>query len=212
LRQEAQAQGAKLFFVDEAHFWADVCLRAMWVLRGTPAPVDSRCPRLGEKVSYYSGVCLETGEVEAMPVMGNCNAETSAAFPRQLREKHSEPLMVIWDNGPAHRGEAMRTYLITPGLNLRLVALPAYSPDLNADEAIWNSAREEVMANCCSGTRARLYEALNRFFVGLSERTAQVRRRCRTVLQAQADALYGSGSYYARSDRSCSSHFGLSLG
>ena len=31
----------------------------------------------------------------------------------------------------------MRSYLETPGLNLRLVNLPGYSPDFNADEAIW---------------------------------------------------------------------------
>ena len=68
LRAEAQASGAKIFFVDEAHFRADVELRAKWVLRGEPALVDSTSPRLGEKATYYSGVCLETGEVESMPV------------------------------------------------------------------------------------------------------------------------------------------------
>ena len=188
LLQGAQAQGAKIFFADEAHFWADVCLRAMWVLRGTPALVDSTCPRLGEKVSYYSGVCLEMGEVEARPVMGNCNAQTSVAFLRQLRAKHPEPLIVIWDNGPVHRGEAMRSYLTTPDLKLRLVALPAYSPDFNSDEAIWDWAREEVTANRCLGTQSKLREALDKFFVGLAKRTTEVAQRCRTVLQAQAES------------------------
>jgi hypothetical protein len=41
LRLEAQATGAKIFFVDEAHFRADVDLRAKWVLRGQPALVES---------------------------------------------------------------------------------------------------------------------------------------------------------------------------
>ena len=45
---------------------------------------------------------------------------------------------------PAHRGEAMREYLRTPGLGMRLVNLPGYSPDFNADEAIWGWAREEA--------------------------------------------------------------------
>jgi len=71
-----------------------------------------------------------------MWVEGNTTAETSVAFLQQLREAYDEPLIVIWDNGPAHRGEAMRAYLTTPGLRLRLVALPAYSPDFNPDEAI----------------------------------------------------------------------------
>ena len=65
-----------------------------------------------------------------------CNASTSTAFPRQLRATHAEPLVVIWDNSPAHRGPEIREYLTTPHRRLRLVALPAYSPDFNSDEAI----------------------------------------------------------------------------
>jgi len=187
LRAEAQKTGAKIFFVDEAHFRADGDLRAKWVLRGQPALVDSTSPRLGEKTTYYSGICLETGEVEVMEVTDTCTAETSVTFLTQLREKHAEPLVIIWDNGPAHHGEAIRTYLKTPNLNLRLVALPAYSPDFNADEAIWDWVRDEVTANTCLGTAAKVSEKVNAFFAGLAERAAEVQQRCRTTLQAQAD-------------------------
>ena len=58
----AQATGATIFFADEAHFYADADLRGKWVLKGEPALVDSTSPRWGEKVSYYSAVCLETGQ------------------------------------------------------------------------------------------------------------------------------------------------------
>ncbi len=189
IQEEAQRRGAKIFFADEAHFRADADLRGKWVLKGEPALVDSTSPRWGEKASYYSGVCLETGEVEAMEIAGNSTAETSAAFLQQLRENHPGPVVVIWDNGPAHRGEAIRNYLSTPELHLRLVALPAYSPDFNADEAIWDWAREEVTANECLGTKAKVQEKINGFFGGLTHRADEVGRRCRTVLQARVDAL-----------------------
>jgi len=189
LRVEAQAHGAKIFFVDEAHFRADVALRAKWVLRGAPALVDSTSPRLGEKATYYSAICLETGEVEAMPVLENTTAATSVTFLQQLREHHSEPLIVIWDNGPAHHGPELREYLATPELKLRLVALPGYSPDYNPDEAIWAWVREEVTANTCFGTAAKVREKVDAFFAGLVERAAEVKQRCRRELQAQADAL-----------------------
>ena len=57
---------------------------------------------VGQKASYYSAVCLETGEVELMELEGNSNAETSTAFLKQLREKHTGRLIVLWDNAPAH--------------------------------------------------------------------------------------------------------------
>lgn len=192
---EAGESGARIFFVDEAHFRADVDLRGKWVLKGEPALADSTSPRLGEKATYYSGVCLETGEVLSMEVSGNCTAESSVMFLEQLRERYEGPLVVVWDNGPAHHGEAIRTYLSTPGLNLRLVALPAYSPDFNADEAIWNWVREEVTANTCLGTKARVEEKVSQFFARLGERTSEVKKRCRTALQAKAADIMGAPSY-----------------
>ena len=58
--------------------------------------MDSTSPRRGEQASYYSSVCLETGEVEVMELEGNSSSATSAAFLRQLRVRHYEPLTVIW--------------------------------------------------------------------------------------------------------------------
>ena len=67
--------------------------------------------------------------------------------------------------------------------------LSAYSPDFNADEAVWDWAREEVTANECLGTKAQVQEKINAFFDGLTHRKDEVRHRCRTLLQARADAL-----------------------
>jgi transposase len=185
----AAATGAKIFFADEAHFYADVDLRGKWVLKGEPALVGSTSPRYGEKASYYSAVCLETGEVEAMDLDGNSCAETSVTFLKQLRANHAEPLIVIWDNGPAHGGDALRAYLATPDVRLRLVRLPAYSPDFNPDEAIWGWIREEVTANTCFGTKATVQHHVGQFFQDIVHRTDEVKRRCRRTLQEQADAL-----------------------
>jgi hypothetical protein len=98
--------------------------------------------------------------------------------------------------------------LATPDLRLRLVPLPAYSPDYNADEAIWAWAREEVTANTCLGTRAKVEEQLRRFFEGLASRAEQVQRRCCTVLQTQADALTSTDALITRPP----THVDLTLG
>ena len=181
LREEAVGSG--VFFADEAHFRADAELRGRWVLRGEPALVNSSSPRYGEKASYYSAVCLETGEVEWMDLEGNSNSGTSAAFLDQLRQRHSGPLQVIWDNAPAHRGEAVREYLRRPGLGLRLVNLPGYSPDFNADEAIWGWAREEATGNLCLGSRGAVQERVGSFLARLTSRKDEVKR-----LQSRAES------------------------
>ena len=95
LREEAREAGARILFADEAHFRADAELRGKWVLKGEPALVDSTSPQYGEKASYYSAVCLETGEVEWMELEGNSNSESSVAFLEQLRRNHGGRLNVI---------------------------------------------------------------------------------------------------------------------
>ena len=113
-----------------------------------------------------------------MDLEGNSNSGTSVAFLEQLRGRHSGRLNVIWDNAPPHRGEALREYLRTPELNLRLVNLPGYSPDFNADEAIWGWAREEATGNLCLGTREAVQKRVGNFLAGLANRQDEVRRRC----------------------------------
>ena len=90
---------------------------------------------------------------------------------------------VIWDNAPAHRGEAVREYLRTPGLGLRLMNLPGYSPDFNADEAIWGWVREEATGNLCLGTKSRVQERVGE---NCETMTAQTRRRIPVGLVAKS--------------------------
>ena len=101
LRAEARASGAKHVFVDEAHFYADVDVHGKWSLTGTPALVDSTSPRYGEKASYSAAVCLETGEVDALPLTGHSSAQTSVAFLQHLAQQPHRLRDTAQDAGPA---------------------------------------------------------------------------------------------------------------
>ena len=129
LSDEAWRTGAKIFFADEAHFRADAELRGKWVLKGEPAP------------RFHEGRLWWTRPARAM---AKRPATTRQCAWRPVRwsgwtwrgTATPEPRLpswsgcgrgtpgrsgVIWDNAPAHRGEAVREYLRTPGLGLRLM-------------------------------------------------------------------------------------------
>ena len=110
-------------------------LRGKCVPKGEPSMGHSTSLPLLEKATYCSAVCLETRMVELIEAEVNCNAETSAAFLQQLHGWHHQPLIVLLDNGQAHHGNAIRDYLKTPDLMMRLVLLPDYCPDSDVDEA-----------------------------------------------------------------------------
>jgi tryptophanyl-tRNA synthetase len=61
--------------------------------------------------------------------------------------------------------------------------------EVGFNEAIWDWVREEVTANTCLGTKAKVREKVSAFLQGLSARRDEVKQRCRTVLQAQAEAI-----------------------
>ena len=93
IREEAQESGARSSSWMKPTFEADADLRGKWVLKGEAALVDSTSPRWGEKACYYSGVCLETGEVEAMEIAGNSNAE---CLHRLFTAAKAQTILDLW--------------------------------------------------------------------------------------------------------------------
>ena len=90
IREEAQESGAKIFFVDEAHFRADADLRGKWVLKGEPALVRTlfSFSKWGlEGLLLLGSLSLEAGEVEAMEIAEKqqCRFDLHRLFTEQLR-------------------------------------------------------------------------------------------------------------------------------
>jgi hypothetical protein len=52
-----------------------------------------------------------------------------------------------------------------------------------------SKVREEVTANACFGTSAKVQQQVSQCFRDIARRTDEVKRGCRRTLQAQADAL-----------------------
>ena len=190
LWHEAHGCGAKIFFADEAHFRADAKLRGKWVLRGEPALVDSSSPALWRESKLLLGGLPGDGRggmdgagrqqqlwnLGCLP--GATERGAHRAIDRDLGQRSRHTVARRW-----------REFLQTPGLGLQLVNLPGYSPDFNADEAVWGWAREEATGNLCLGTKALVQERVGNFLQGLSSRKDEVKRRCRTVLQSRAETL-----------------------
>lgn len=73
-------------------------------------------------------------------------------FLKQLLTQFKEHLNVIWDGAKIHCGEAVKNFLATDpqAHRLQLYRIPAYSPELNASEQIWNYAKNVSLKNVFS--------------------------------------------------------------
>ena len=66
-----------------------------------------------------------------------------AAFLSSVRVANGDrPIVMILDNNPTHHARTVRD--IANELDIRLVYLPPYSPDLNPIEFIWKSLKRVV--------------------------------------------------------------------
>lgn len=67
----------------------------------------------------------------------NIHSEEVAAFFRQLLRQLRGHVMVLLDNGKIHRGDPVQELLARTS-RLHLVPFPAYTPEINPDEGVWN--------------------------------------------------------------------------
>ena len=77
---------------------------------------------------------------------GTFDSARVAAFLRDLLKHLRGKVIVVWDNGPMHKGPAIRT-LLKQFPRLTLAWLPPYAPDLNPVEALWSHLKFGHCAN-----------------------------------------------------------------
>jgi transposase len=59
-------------------------------------------------------------------------------------------LLVIWDGAPIHRGQPVKDFLTKGGAKrIHLERLPAYAPELNPQEGVWNLLKRVELKNVC---------------------------------------------------------------
>ena len=76
------------------------------------------------------------------------DGEFSALFLRQLLHHLKGNVIVVWDRGPMHKGEAMRKLLEANG-RLSIEELPSYAPDCNPVEWLWKHIKFDELGNFC---------------------------------------------------------------
>jgi transposase len=104
-------------------------------------------------------------------------------FLQLLQREIPGHLLVIWDGASIHRSQAVKTFLAKGGAKrIHLERLPAYAPELNPQEDVWNLLKRVELKNVC---------CLDIQHVALQLRRAKERLRHRTSVLCQCFAHAG---------------------
>jgi transposase len=167
LLKGAQHNQHRLVYLDEAHIHQDVDLGHGWGERGKRFHVASSSPGLSAKVSFYGLYLYNEGQVRLWPYP-RANGEHTTDVLRRLRaETPDDKLVVIWDGAPYHRAKAV--WAAAASLDITLVPLPGYSPDLMPVEALWRWLREDVTYHHCHATAEDLTRRVAAFEARLNQ-------------------------------------------
>src|SRR3954452_7938633 len=143
----AQHDRHLLVYLDEAHIHQDPDLGYGWAERGQRVWIASPSPGLSARVSFFGLYFYNEGQVRLWPYP-RANGDHTIAVLRRLRaEAPDRTLIVLWDGAPYHRAQAVREIART--LDIDLMPLPGYSPDLMPVEALWRWLREDVTYHPC---------------------------------------------------------------
>ncbi len=76
------------------------------------------------------------------------------AFLQHLLREVSGRMIIIWDGAPIHRSHLIQEFLAHGAAQrIHLEQLPAYAPELNPGEGLWQQLKGVELRNvCCSNT------------------------------------------------------------
>ena len=156
-RQASVGRPVRLMFQDEARFGRINDPRRCWAPRGLRPEVGMQIVR--EYTYAFGAVSPQDGTLDTL-VLPVVTAEAMSIFLAEVARRHPEEfILMVLDGAGWHRANS----LAIPE-NMRLEALPPYSPQLNPMEHIWDEVREKWFANevfgSLDGVEDRLVEAL----------------------------------------------------
>jgi transposase len=102
------------------------------------------------------------------------NATRAAEFLRGLLRHLRAAVIVVWDGGPMHKGEAIRRVL-ADFPRLALEKLPPYAPELNPVEYLWTHLKYGQLPNYAPENVFKLNETLRDHFVNTRRSSRRLR-------------------------------------
>lgn len=160
--REAFKRKAHVVFLDESGFMLNPSVRRTLAPRGRTPILDAWDRR--DRISAIS--CITLSPVLArpglyfnlLPVNQTVHAEQVVEFLEELRGHLRGPFTVIWDRHKIHsKARAVKAYLAGHP-EVVVEDLPAYAPEANPDEWVWNWTKYGRLSNLAAQDSDELWD------------------------------------------------------
>jgi transposase len=155
IRETLRETGAILYCQDEASVCLTPLLGKTWSECGRPRKVKVTGNRAS--VSAMSALSPRGRLVFRLHQKRIASAEVIDFLGQLLRQHPKRHVVVVMDQAPPHTSKLTMSY-ITSQPRLHVFHLPAYSPDWNPDEKVWNHLKNHELKAHRAQTKEELYD------------------------------------------------------
>jgi transposase len=150
--------GQTIVFADESGFYLLPSVVRTWAPRGQTPILRSQLTR--DHLSAISGVTPE-GELYLQVQEEAYTGVGVVGFLKHPLAQIPGRILVLWDRRRIHRSNVVKNFLASPeGERLQVDYVPAYAPELNADELVWRHLKYVELRNARHGTWRELRASL----------------------------------------------------
>ncbi|HEY2968004.1 MAG TPA: IS630 family transposase [Casimicrobiaceae bacterium] len=147
-KKNARAHGQTIVFIDESGLSERPTLVRSWAPVGQPPVIQYSFH--WTQLSAIAGISFWRFYFRFFP--GAIRTPQLLEFLKALRAQIRGRLLIIWDRLNVHRSRLVREWVEAQDGEVQLEFLPAYAPELNPVEGIWNHLKNREIANLCVGT------------------------------------------------------------
>jgi transposase len=168
----AQAQGQRIFFLDESGFYPLPSVVRTYAPMGHTPILKEWWTR--DHLSAISAISPE-GQLYFHAQGQAVNSADIVAFLDHVLREMPGRLVILWDGAPIHRSQCIQEFLANGAAQrIQVERLPAYAPELNPVEGLWAYLKGVELRNVCCFTLTHLRKELR-------DAVKRVRRKPRII-------------------------------
>ena len=157
--QSAQQGNSHLLFMDAAHFILMPFICAVW----SKIRMFVKASAGRNRINVLGVVHAITKEVTTISNTTYITADTIVDFLKQLKELYyDKPITIVLDNARYQHCNLVKN--VAEKLNITLLFLPPYSPNLNIIERLWKLTKKSILYARYYDAPHKFHSAINDFF------------------------------------------------
>jgi transposase len=162
-----------IFYVDEAGVGLLPSVGRTYAPKGKTPVIAHKC--------RYKHLCVISAISDTGRILWDLRPDafkgtSIVQFMKDILAAVAKKILVIWDGASIHKGKEVKSFLSSlKNEEVWLERIPPYSPELNADEQVWNHLKVVSLKNTCAHNLKELESNVRFAMGGLEENPELIR-------------------------------------